>query len=45
MAYSHCRRYAFPRKPQYLLLKGNTGTLPFPFLSLVEAIKPCSLSC
>lgn len=33
MAYSHCRRYAFPRKPQYLLLKGNTGTcvlLPVP---------------
>lgn len=29
MAYSHCRRYAFPRKPQYLLLKGNTGMLPF----------------
>lgn len=42
MAYSHCRRYAFPRKPQYLLLKGNTGMLPFSFLSLVEAIRPCS---
>lgn len=42
MAYSHCRRYAFSRKPQYLLLKGNTGVLPFSFLSLAEAIRPCS---
>lgn len=44
MAYSHRRRYAFPRKPQYLLLKGALA-LPFSFLSLGEAIRPSSLSC